>query len=354
VAILALGGVTAVVLTGGFASSTQPVGASDPSHQLVVTPGPTVPATTGGSDTEKPTQPQNLRVIGRSETAITLDWDPSTDNVGVSGYIVFRDGRQVATTYIPGFTDTGLAAGSTHQYTVSAFDAAGNRSDPSAPTPATTLAQPDANPPVAPAQLRVTAIGPTSVSLAWNAAHDDIGVAGYEVLRDGHVVATITDLAYTDTGLTPGTTHTYVVRAFDTTNNLSVPSNRATATTTLVGTPTGPPTGTPTPTAPPVTVTGFTLDASPVQAPACTTTITLTVTANGPVSITVTLTVNGAPDTSKKVTLAANAPQSVVLDTVGVDADGSATVTDDRGDSAKVDLVAPAGCPAPPTTAPAA
>ena len=57
-----------------------------------------------------------------------IDWPSSTDNVGVTGYRIFRDGVQLATVQTTYFTDSGLLPASTHTYQVRAVDAAGNQS----------------------------------------------------------------------------------------------------------------------------------------------------------------------------------------------------------------------------------
>ncbi|TWP54076.1 alkaline phosphatase [Lentzea tibetensis] len=79
----------------------------------------------------------------------------------------------------------------------------------------------DVTPPTAPTGLAVTASTTDSVTLAWQAAQDDVGVTGYEVLRNGNVVATSATTGYADTGLASGTTFTYTVRARDAAGNLS-------------------------------------------------------------------------------------------------------------------------------------
>ncbi|WP_214416203.1 CBM35 domain-containing protein [Sphaerisporangium fuscum] len=86
----------------------------------------------GGTDTQAPTVPANLRVTATTSSSISLAWDASTDNVGVTGYKVYEGSTAVA---IPGenaATITGLAASSSHTYTVTAVDAAGNESARSA------------------------------------------------------------------------------------------------------------------------------------------------------------------------------------------------------------------------------
>ncbi|WP_424637270.1 discoidin domain-containing protein [Embleya sp. AB8] len=83
---------------------------------------------------------------------------------------------------------------------------------------------PDTTPPSAPTALRVTGTTPTGVSLSWTASTDNVGVTGYDVLRDGVRVGTSTGTTYTDTGLTTGVAYSYTVRARDAAGNVSAPS----------------------------------------------------------------------------------------------------------------------------------
>jgi chitodextrinase len=212
------------------------------SHVPVAVPGPTVPPSTPGSgDTAKPTSPVNLRVTGRSVSAVSLDWADAQDDVAVAGYVVLRDGTQVGTTYQPGFTDTRLTSRTRYQYAVSAFDAAGNVSPPSAPVVANTLAEPDVSPPSVPQHLTSTSQSMTRIVLAWDASHDNIGVAGYEVYRDQKLIANVPRPGYIDKGLKAATKYRYTVRAYDTSNNASADSN-VVAPTTLAAPDTTPPT----------------------------------------------------------------------------------------------------------------
>ena len=68
---------------------------------------------------------------------MALSWTAATDNVGVTGYTVIRDGATVGTTKTTSYTDTGVVAGTTYTYTVKAQDAAGNVGPASAPATAT-------------------------------------------------------------------------------------------------------------------------------------------------------------------------------------------------------------------------
>src|SRR5580704_9943228 len=66
------------------------------------------------SDTTPPSQPTGLAASPVSTSAINLSWTASTDNVGVTGYTVFRNGGQIATTSATSYSDTGLAPGTTY------------------------------------------------------------------------------------------------------------------------------------------------------------------------------------------------------------------------------------------------
>jgi chitodextrinase len=90
------------------------------------------------TDTTAPTVPTNLSATGTTQTQTTLSWSASTDAVGVSGYRVFRNGTQIATSATTSYTATGLTAATTYSFTVSAYDAAGNVSAASTAVSVTT------------------------------------------------------------------------------------------------------------------------------------------------------------------------------------------------------------------------
>ncbi|MDQ5832722.1 MAG: hypothetical protein M3550_06660, partial [Actinomycetota bacterium] len=86
----------------------------------------------GMLDIEPPTAPSGLSHSFSADGAVKLAWKASSDNNGVSGYPVFRDGVQIASTSSPSFEDA-TATGEPHVYTVYADDASGNRSNSSPP-----------------------------------------------------------------------------------------------------------------------------------------------------------------------------------------------------------------------------
>ncbi|MDD5323186.1 MAG: CARDB domain-containing protein [Methylococcales bacterium] len=92
----------------------------------------------GTTDTQVPTTPVNLKSVAISSSQISLSWTASTDNVGVTGYKVFRKGVQIATVTGISYSDTGLTSNTAYSYTVSAYDAAGNNSAQSSSVSSTT------------------------------------------------------------------------------------------------------------------------------------------------------------------------------------------------------------------------
>ena len=94
----------------------------------------------GPNDTTSPTVPTNLVANAVSSTQINLSWSASTDNVGVSGYRLYRDGTQIATTSAASYSNTGLSASTTYAYRVAAYDAAANVSAQSSVASETTSA----------------------------------------------------------------------------------------------------------------------------------------------------------------------------------------------------------------------
>lgn len=92
-------------------------------------------------DTTPPTVPTNVNAVAQSASSVLVNWTASTDNVGVTGYEIYRNGAKVGTAASTSFTDTGLTADTAYEYTVKAFDAAGNLSVASAIVIATTLSE---------------------------------------------------------------------------------------------------------------------------------------------------------------------------------------------------------------------
>src|SRR5207237_3184 len=122
-------------------------------------------------DTTKPTAPGTLTATG-SAGQVAVSWQASSDNVGVTGYRVFRGSTQVGSVNgsTTSYTDTGLGAG-TYSYTVKAIDAAGNLSDPSNTASGTV---PDTTKPTAPGTLTAAARS-ARLNFSRPSSTDDVG-----------------------------------------------------------------------------------------------------------------------------------------------------------------------------------
>ncbi|MFT6415431.1 MAG: Zn-dependent metalloprotease/chitodextrinase [Dokdonia sp.] len=191
----------------------------------------TVDLTTGTIDTQDPTTPTNVSASNIQTNTATISWTASTDNVGVSGYEVFRSGVSQGTTAGASFNATGLSPATSYTYAVSAFDAAGNTSGLGSIS-FTTQSAADTQDPTTPTSLTVGAIGNTTVDLLWNAATDNVGVTGYDVYEGANLAGTTSNTSFQVTGLTASTTYSFTVRARDAAGNTSASSNLVTATTT--------------------------------------------------------------------------------------------------------------------------
>lgn len=184
-------------------------------------------------DTIAPAVPAGLSATPSGAAQVDLVWAATTDNVGVKGYNVFRDGMLVARLGdVTNYRDTALAAATEYRYTVSAWDAAGNSSAQSPAVVVTTLPMPDTEAPTTPTGLTATAVGGSQINLAWTASTDNVGVTSYKVYRGGILVATLGNQAsYIDTALNAATNYSYQVAACDAAGNCSARSAPATATT---------------------------------------------------------------------------------------------------------------------------
>lgn len=89
---------------------------------------------TGGGNPSGPATPGGLRVTGTTNTSVSLAWNAVT---GATGYRVYEGSSVRATVTGTSATISGLAACSTHSYTVAAYNSSGE-SAKSAPVSATT------------------------------------------------------------------------------------------------------------------------------------------------------------------------------------------------------------------------
>jgi fibronectin type 3 domain-containing protein len=191
------------------------------------------------ADTTPPAAPAGLAATEVSG-GVALTWSSNTE-ADVAGYRVYRGtGETVAATGTPisgdvlladaRFTDDSVEPGTRYSYVVVAVDRDDNASTASAPASITTAPPADTTAPAAPAGLEVVAAEGT-VQLSWteNAEPD---LAGYRVYRDtdedvdtgGAPISgddLLSEAAFTDAEVQPGTAYSYVVQAVDDAGNAS-------------------------------------------------------------------------------------------------------------------------------------
>lgn len=169
-------------------------------------PGPAAPCTApleilpppAGSELIPPSVPAGLRGSVTNFNTVNLAWSPSTDNVGVTAYGIYRNGVRIALVESPdgiaapatSYIDANLAPGA-YSYTVDAADAVGNRSAVSLAITASALARPAANvianePPVAPVSITAFPSRDFVSTTGWLATD----LVTMEIIRDGRVVST--------------------------------------------------------------------------------------------------------------------------------------------------------------------
>ena len=186
-------------------------------------------------DKTPPSVPAGVTGASANPNTAVLNWNASTDNVGVAGYQVLRNGSVVGTTANIYYQDSGLTESTTYAYSIEAFDLAGNSSAPSLRVNVTTK---DVTPPSTPGNVAAVAVSCERVTVTWSPSTDNVGIGSYIVywgvspaslVQAGHALGTST--SYTSYPLTAGTTYYYGVAAVDTAGNDSAMSAVVSVTT---------------------------------------------------------------------------------------------------------------------------
>jgi len=172
-----------------------------------------------------PTTPTNLVTNAVSPAQIDLSWNASTDDYGVIGYNVYRDGTYLRSVSVTSDSDSGLYPDATHCYTVSAYDAVGNESAQS--NQACSATPPDVTPPTAPTNPVALPVSTNQINLSWNVATDDGLLLGYKLYRNGTHLEDTTATSFSDTGLNSDTQYCYNISAHDAGGNESALSAQA-------------------------------------------------------------------------------------------------------------------------------
>lgn len=154
-----------------------------------------------------PTVPGNgtLNVLSRTDTTVTLQWTNSTDNVGVTGYVVWQDGDSLTTVKTTTYKAENLTAETDYTFEVAAVDASANRSakatrtvatlaatDPSAPVVAVTgvtLSPETATLAIGATRQLTAAVAPgnaTDKAVIWESSNPAVAEVNYDGLVTVH------------------------------------------------------------------------------------------------------------------------------------------------------------------------
>jgi len=178
------------------------------------------------TDTQDPTIPTAVSTIASSDSNIVTVWNSSTDDIGVSGYHIFRDGSdtQLTSVSVPVFNDTNLSPDTEYCYVVQAFDAEGNTSDKSGSFCTKTLTQADNTAPENITGVGTEIISNSQLKLRWTPSQEN-DVLGYHVYRqDGEEftkISTVVTSSFDDEHLAVSEKFCYQVVAFDAALNAS-------------------------------------------------------------------------------------------------------------------------------------
>jgi chitodextrinase len=196
---------------------------------VLLTPSP---ASAAGGATKAPPTPQNFRVTAKTAYTITVSWS-ATNNTGDFSYHL-SGAYHVTPAILPktatSHTFTGLAPGNDYWLFIYAKNTAGKVSGQASTTTRTLL---DTTPPWTAPVVSVTGLGSTFANLSWTPAQDDGPWQFYEVWVNGvlkfNMGKNITST--TVRFLSPATSYTFQVRAYDYGQNRSPFSVPVTVTT---------------------------------------------------------------------------------------------------------------------------
>ncbi|MHB8624537.1 MAG: Ig-like domain-containing protein [Sulfuricaulis sp.] len=233
VALVFVLGAQLVACGGGAGGTTNSTNAAPVTSSAIAPPSDTTPPTVSLS------APTNGATVSGS-IAVSAN---AADNVGVVGVQFKLDGANLGaedtTSPYSISWNTTTASNGAHTVTATARDAAGNTTTSAGVS--VTVSNADTQPPSVPTNVSASAISSSQINLSWTASTDNVGVTGYKVYRNGTQIATATNTLYSNTGLSPATSYSYTVAAYDAAGNVSAQSSAATATTSALAPITGAP-----------------------------------------------------------------------------------------------------------------
>lgn len=176
---------------------------------------------TASTTSTPPSAPDNLTVSSSSPTQISLSWAAVN---GASKYLIQRDGQIIDETTSTSYQDKTVLPGQTYVYAVYAVNSDGSTSLASGFKTIQTQQVTDTQAPSAPVGLSGIASA-NMINLSWYAAHDNVGVANYQIYRDDKKIDTTKTLSYGDGTVVAGREYSYYVVAVDANGNVSDKSN---------------------------------------------------------------------------------------------------------------------------------
>jgi hypothetical protein len=163
-------------------------------------------------DTIPPSMPANLTGVSGSPTGAYISWSPSSDNVGVAGYHIWRNGVQLPNTAYNYVLDSGLTQNTRYTYVVAAFDLGGNMST----TAAVTVTTQNGTAPNPPTNVAGVSESGQEITLTWTPPTGTAPLTSYLLFRGTSPanLARYQQLAATATSfknyhLAPSTTYCY-------------------------------------------------------------------------------------------------------------------------------------------------
>ncbi|MBD5464728.1 MAG: PKD domain-containing protein, partial [Lachnospiraceae bacterium] len=172
------------------------------------------------TDETPPSAVSGISIGNVTPTSVTITYQEATDDTGVIGYEIHRNGRKAAVTGALSYTDTGLTPDTAYTYTVYAFDADRNLSQQSAEVEIVTLADEEA--PEQVKGLSIVSSTGSAITLSWKPALDNVKTEYYSLYRNEELVAAnIEATTYKDTGLKENTLYIYTITASDKAGNVS-------------------------------------------------------------------------------------------------------------------------------------
>ena len=191
--------------------------------------------------TNPPYQATNLTANALSNTIIELDWLKKPNYAyNPTAFEVYRSSQsggpytfisQVSADSLS-FMDKNLNADTKYYYVIRAIN---NNGAAPLSNEAVVITHADKTPPTAPRNVRFGPISNSSVTIEWDASTDDVGIAKYEVYKDGALVYNTTERSVIINGLNTTRQYSFYVKAKDASGNYSPISNTISTSTVLKG-----------------------------------------------------------------------------------------------------------------------